>query len=335
MQENVIQRLNKAEEMFLIGPVVGFFRANLGIICGFIILFLFMVMIADNFFTMANFINILRNVSTNTFLAIGVMLTIMLAGIDLTGGALIALAGCVMVSLLQNYGVPIPVAVACGLTSGLIAGYANGVIIAYTNLHPFVVTLAMMSICRGAAYLVANGRPIAYFSDDLTIIGNGFLGPIPLPTVYMFILIIITYFLLNKTQFGRNIYAVGGNPVAAKFSGVNIHRVKIIVWTISGFLGGFAGIVLSSRMSSGQPSVGLGFETDAIAAAVLGGTSMYGGTGRVGGVFVGALVIGVISNGLNLLHVNSYWQYVAKGVIILVAVMFDEYRGKRQNVRAE
>lgn len=329
------ENLEKFEEIPGLGIIVGFFRANIGIIIGFLILFVFMSLIADNFFTVSNFINILRNVSTNTFLAIGVMLTIMLAGIDLTGGALIALAGCVMVGSLQNYGVPLSVAVALGLLMGIIAGLINGLIIAYTNLHPFVVTLAMMSICRGAAYLVANGRPIAYLSDDLSFIGNGFLGPIPLPTLYMFIFVIMAYFILNKTQLGRNIYAVGGNPVAARFSGVNIRRVKIFVWTLSGFLGAFAGVVLASRMSSGQPAVGLGFETDAIAAAVLGGTSMYGGVGRIGGVFVGCLVIGVISNGLNLLHVNSYWQYVAKGIIILVAVMFDEYRGKRQNVRAE
>jgi ribose transport system permease protein len=259
----------------------------------------------------------------------------MLGGIDLTGGALLAFAGCVSVVALDRLGLPIPVAIACGLAVGLLSGFINGVIIAYSGIHPFVVTLAMMSICRGGAYLIADGRPVPLRNDAFSGLGIGYLGPAPLPVVYMLVFLLLAYLLLNRTRIGRHIYAVGGNPVAAKYSGINIIRVKIMVWTISGFLGAFGGVVLAARMSSGQPAVGIGFETDAIAAAVLGGTSMYGGVGNVGGVFIGILIIGIIANGLNLLHVNSFWQYVVKGILILLAVYIDMYRKKQENIRKE
>ncbi len=327
--------LKKLESNIILGPVIRYFRTNMGILIGFLVLFIFMSFTADNFFTKTNFLNVMRTVSTNSYLAIGVMMAIMLGGIDLTGGALIAFSGCVTVVCMERLGMPIPAAVAVALSAGIAAGAANGVIIAYSGIHPFVVTLAMMSICRGFAYLIADGQPVSTMNKTFPEIGNGYLGFIPLPVLYMFIFLFLVYLLLNKTKIGRHIYAVGGNPTAAKFSGVNITRVKILVWTISGFLGAFAGVVLASRMSSGQPATAVGFETDAIAAAVLGGTSMYGGAGNVGGMFIGVLVIGIISNGLNLLHVNSYWQYVAKGVIILIAVYIDMYKKKKQNTGKE
>jgi ribose transport system permease protein len=183
------------------------------------------------------------------------------------------------------------------------------------------------------AYLIANGKPISIMNDSYTKIGNGHLGVIPLPAVYMIIFLSMAYLILNKTRFGRHIYAVGGNALAAKYSGINIKKIQIIVWTLSGFLAAFGGVVLSSRMSSGQPAVGIGFETDAIAASVLGGASFFGGTGTIGGLIIGIFIIGVISNGLNLLHVNSYWQYVAKGVIILLAVYGDIYRKKKADMK--
>jgi ribose transport system permease protein len=327
--------IQKYEANPVLGPVIRYFRTNFGILAGFIVLFVILSISADRFFTYDNFLNVMRNVSTNAFLALGVMMAIMLGGIDLTGGALLAFAGCVSVVAMDRFGLSIPAAIACGLFVGIAAGFINGVIIAYSGIHPFVVTLAMMSICRGGAYLIADGRPVPLRNDVFSELGIGYLGPIPLPVVYMLCYVFLVYLLLNRTRIGRHIYAVGGNAVAAKYSGINITRVKILVWTISGFLGAFGGITLAARMSSGQPAVGVGFETDAIAAAVLGGTSMYGGVGNVGGVFIGVLVIGIISNGLNLLHVNSFWQYVAKGIIILLAVYIDMYRKKRENIRKE
>jgi len=313
--------------------VTNYFHINWGILIGFFILFIFLTIFADNFFTYGNLLNVLRAVSTNSFLAMGVMMAIMLAGIDLTGGAIIALSGCVSVSLLK-LGINIPIAVVTGMLVGTAFGLLNGLVIAYTGIHPFVVTLATQSICRGMAYLIANGKPIAIMNDEYTKLGNGYIfGAVPLPAVYMIVFLFFTYVLLNRTRFGRHIYAVGGNPIAAKYSGINIKKIQIIVWTMSGFLASFGGVILSSRMSSGQPAVGIGFETDAIAAAVLGGTSFFGGTGSVGGLIIGVLIIGTISNGLNLLHVNSYWQYVAKGTIILLSVYFDIYRKNKEDIR--
>lgn len=332
MEEKLLDRY---ENHVILGPIVRFLKANLGILIGFLVLFVILSFTADNFFTTANFLNVLRTISTNAFLAIGVMMAIMLGGIDLTGGALIAFSGVVTVVSMQRYGVSIPVAVFLGLIIGVIVGFINGVVIAYTGIHPFVVTLAMQSVCRGAAYLIANGQPVSITNEPFTRLGNGFLGPLPLPVIYTIVFVFLAYLLLNKTKIGRHVFAVGGNATAARFSGINIKKVKIMVWTISGFLASFGGVILASRMSSGQPAVGIGFETDAIAAAVLGGTSMYGGVGTVGGMFIGVLVIGIISNGLNLLRVNSYWQYVAKGIIILIAVYIDMYKNRKQNARKE
>lgn len=331
MKNNTL--LDQLESNGFSGPVVRYFKNNFGILAGFLVLFIILSIFADRFFTYDNFINVLRNISTNSYLSIGVMMAIMLGGIDLTGGALLAFSGCVCVAAMERLGLPIPVAIACGLSIGLAAGFANGMIIAYSGIHPFVVTLAMMSICRGGAYLIADGRPIPLRNDAFAFLGNGYLGPFPLPVIYTMLFLFLAYLLLNRTRIGRHVYAVGGNSVSARYSGINIVRVKVMVWTISGFLGAFGGIVLAARMSSGQPAVGVGFETDAIAAAVLGGTSMYGGVGNIGGVFIGVLIIGIISNGLNLLQVNSFWQYVAKGVIILLAVYLDMYRQKKQNIR--
>jgi len=259
-------------------------------------------------------------------------MAIILAGIDLTGGALAALSGVMTVAAFQWWGFPVQLAVLMGILIGVVIGLLNGVIVAYTGIHPFVVTLAMQSLCRGTAYLVANGSPVtAYGNDGFAKIGQGSLGPVPLPVVYMIIFLILDYFFLNKTQTGRHIYAVGGNEVSARFSGINVKKIKILVWTISGALAGFCGVVLASRLASGQPSTGEGYETDAIAAAVLGGTSFFGGTGSVGGLLIGVLIIGLISNGLNLMHVNSYWQFVLKGIIIIAAVYVDMVKQKKQN----
>ena len=312
--------------------VKNYFSQNWGILLGLLVLTAIFSIFGKNFLTQKNLLNLLRTCATNCYLAIGVQMAIILAGIDLTGGALAAFTGVMSVSAFTLWGIPVPVAVAMGILFGIVIGIANGAIVAYTGIHPFVVTLAMQSICRGTAYLVANGSPVtAYGHDDFAAIGQGSLGPIPLPVVYMIIFLIIDYFFLNKTQTGRHIYAVGGNETAARFSGINVKKIKILVWTISGALAGFCGVVLASRMASGQPSTGEGYETDAIAAAVLGGTSFFGGTGSVGGLIIGVVIIGMISNGLNLMHVNSYWQYVLKGVIIIAAVYMDMVKQKKQN----
>lgn len=320
----------RAEEIPVFGGIVAFVRLNMGILIAFLLLFVFMSFSAENFFSRANFLNVMRNVSTNAFLAMGVMLCLMLGGIDLVGGAMIAMTGCICVVCMTRYGFSIPLAISLGILSGVGIGLLNGWIIAFSGIHPFIVTLATQSICRGFAYLIAGGQPVTlYGRDDFSFIGNGTFLSIPLPVIYMVVALVLLSFLLNRTKSGRHVYAVGGNETAARYSGINIYRTKIIVWTVSGTLSAIAGIILATRMTSGQPAVGLGYETDAIAAAVVGGTSMYGGIGSVGGMVVGVLIIGIISNGLNLLHVNSYWQYVAKGLIILLAVYIDMIRKNR------
>lgn len=315
----------------VVRAVVSYFRANWGILLAFVAMCLIFSIFGNNFLTTNNMVNLLRTCATNCYLAIGVQMAIILAGIDLTGGALAALTGVVCVFSFENMGMPIVVAVLLAIAIGAIVGAINGTVVAYTGIHPFVVTLAMQSICRGSAYLLANGSPITTTNRSFTAMGTGYLGPIPLPVIYMAIFLILDFLLLNKTKTGRHIYAVGGNETAARFSGINVKKIKIFVWTVSGALAGFCGVVLAARLSSGQPSTGEGYETDAIAAAVLGGTSFFGGTGSVGGLLIGVLIIGVISNGLNLMHVNSYWQYVLKGIIIIAAVYFDMVKQKRQN----
>ena len=329
-------KFNKYEDHLFFGPIYRYFKQNLGILTAFLLLCVILSLAAPNFATLNNWLTILRTVSTTGLLAIGVTLAIMLGGIDLIAGAMIACSGCLCVIAMERLGLPMGVAIALGLLVGVVAGLLNGVIIAYSGIHPFVVTLAMQSILRGAAYLIADGQPVPlYVNEVFPLIGTGSLGIIPYPIIYMLICFFLLYMFLNKTRTGRYVYAVGGNATAAEFSGVNIKRVKITVWTISGILASFAGIVLAARLSSGQPSTSVGAETDAIAASVLGGVSMYGGVGGAGGVLIGVLVIGVISNGLTLLHVNSNWQYVAKGIIILLAVYLDMIRQNKKKARSE
>ena len=237
---------------------------------------------------------------------------------------------------MERWHLPMVVAIIAGLLIGLIAGMANGFIIAYSGIHPFVVTLAMQSILRGVAYLLANAQPVPlYVNEVFPSIGIARVMGVPLPIIYLIILFFIQWLLLNKTKTGRYIYAVGGNETAARFSGINVEKIKILVWTFSGLLCAFAGIVLSAKLKSGQPSTSVGAETDAIASCVLGGTSMYGGTGRTSGMIIGVFIIGVISNGLTLMHLDVNWQYVVKGVIILVAVYSDMVRQRKSQARKE
>lgn len=323
--------MNKKSNNRFISPIQEYFRQNWGILLALLVMCIFFSIFGKNFLTKTNIVNLLRTCATNCYLAIGVQLAIILAGIDLTGGALAALSGVICVMSFENAGLPMWMGIAIGILIGMIVGMINGVIITYTGIHPFVVTLAMQSICRGTAYLMANGSPVTTTNRSFGNFGTGSLGPIPYPVIYMIIFLVLDAFLLNKTRTGRHIYAVGGNETSARFSGINVKKIKILVWTISGVMAGFCGVVLAARLSSGQPSTGEGYETDAIAASVLGGTSFFGGTGTVGGLIVGVLIIGIISNGLNLMRVNSYWQYVLKGVIIIVAVYVDMLKQKRQN----
>jgi ribose transport system permease protein len=286
------------------------------------------------FLTQNNLMNVLRQVSTNANLAFGMTLAIIIGGIDLSVGSVLAVSGTLASGLIAVGGLPIWLAVLIGLACGALLGLFNGFVISRTGIAPFIVTLAMMQVARGLAYVYTGGMPIRVFVDAYNFLGNGYLGPIPLPVIYSLAIFLVMCFLLYRTKFGRYVYALGGNRSAAVYSGINIGRVQITVFGLLGFLSAISGIVLCARMYSGQPTAGNGAEMDAIAAAVLGGTSMSGGIGTLGGTLIGVFVIGILNNGLNLMNIDSFWQLIVKGIVILLAVYVDTLKKKsRESAR--
>lgn len=312
-------------------PFLAFFKNHMGILLMTLILSVLLSWQSPVFLTSNNLMTVLRQISHNMFLALGMTMVIILGGIDLSVGALVAMTGTMTVGFIVTQGLPVWAGILGGISAGTLVGLFNGVVIAYFKFPAFIVTLVSMNVARGAAYLYCGGKTTRILDEAYVSIGTGALGPIPFPVIYMLILIIIFAFILNRTKFGTYIYAIGGNREAARYSGVPIRKVEIAVFAITGFLASFAGIVLSARMYSGQPSVGEGHEMNAIAACVLGGISMSGGVGKVGGTILGVVLIGIINNGLNLMNVSSYWQLIAKGVIILFAVMVDWVKRNRQS----
>ncbi|MBQ4175972.1 MAG: ABC transporter permease [Lachnospiraceae bacterium] len=310
-------------------PIVGIVKNNVGILSVLVLLCVIVSIATSKFLKPNNLISVLRQISINAYIALGMTLIIILGHIDLSVGAIVAMSGTLTVGFIVTQGLPIPVAILLGILLGMLAGLISGMIVTYFRVPAFIITMAMMNVCSGVAYVYSGGQATRINDDFFSAIGTGYLfNTIPLPVVYMIILIIVISFLLGKTKFGTYIYAIGGNREAARLSGVPIKKVEIAVFTISGVLSAFAGLVLCSRMYSGQPSVGNGYELDAIAACVLGGTSMSGGKGRISGTIFGAMVIGIISNGLNLIGVSSYWQLIVKGLIIACAVLLDSQKGK-------
>ena len=308
-----------------------YFKENLGIIVAFLVLCVFLSVFpktSGSFFTRQNIFNVLRQISTNLFLACGMTMVIILGGIDLSVGSIIALSGCISAGCVARYNLPLPIALLMGLLVGLLVGMFNGAVISKTTIPAFIVTLASMNIAKGLAYVYTGGSPVRVVTKEWQFLGAGYVGIFPTPVVILVIVLIITAIIMNKTKMGRHMYAVGGNQQAAEFSGIKVEKVKFFVHAFSGLMAGLAGIVLASRMYSGQPTAGDGAEMDAIAAVVVGGTSMAGGSGKIGGTIIGGLIIGVLNNGLNLLNVNSFWQYVVKGVVILLAVFLDYFRNK-------
>ena len=308
-----------------------YFKENLGIIVAFLVLCVFLSVFpktSGSFFTRQNIFNVLSQISTNLFLACGMTMVIILGGIDLSVGSIIALSGCISAGCVARYNLPLPIALLMGLLVGLLVGMFNGAVISKTTIPAFIVTLATMNIAKGLAYVYTGGSPVRVVTKEWQFLGAGYVGIFPTPVVILVIVLIITAIIMNKTKMGRHMYAVGGNQQAAEFSGIKVEKVKFFVHAFSGLMAGLAGIVLASRMYSGQPTAGDGAEMDAIAAVVVGGTSMAGGSGKIGGTIIGGLIIGVLNNGLNLLNVNSFWQYVVKGVVILLAVFLDYFRNK-------
>ncbi|MCD4484076.1 ribose ABC transporter permease [Chromobacterium vaccinii] len=307
-------------------------KANLQRLGPFIALVLVAVglsVMSPDFLTVNNLLNVMRQVSINALIAFGMTLVILLGGIDLSVGSILALSSVLTATLLQA-GVDPMLATLLGILAGAAMGLFNGLVISKGKVAPFIATLATMTILRGLALVFSNGSPITGFDSELfSMLGGGYVaGLVPVPVVWMLILFIGFWFLLKKTVFGRHLYATGGNEEAARLSGVKVDRVKLWVYTASGAMSAMAGVVLTSRLNSAQPTAGTGYELDAIAAVVLGGTSLSGGRGWIFGTLIGALLIGVLNNGLNLLGVSSFYQQVIKGAVILLAVLLDRSNKK-------
>lgn len=290
-------------------------------------------MINPNFFSLDNILNILRQTSVNAIIAVGMTFVILIAGIDLSVGSILALTGALaasMVGLEYSIWIVIPVILCCGAILGAI----SGVIVAKGKVQAFIATLVTMTLLRGVTMVYTDGRPISTgFSDSADAFafwGSGYLFGVPFPIWLMAFVFAIAWYILKHTRIGRYIYALGGNEAATQLSGINVNKIKIFVFAVSGFLSALAGLIVTSRLSSAQPTAGVSYELDAIAAVVVGGTSLMGGKGRVMGTLIGALIIGFLNNALNLLDISSYYQMIAKALVILLAVLADNYLGSKK-----
>ncbi|WP_309080659.1 ABC transporter permease [Zhihengliuella sp.] len=305
------------------------FLANNGALVGLVVLCIALWIATPHFLTGPNLMNIGIQVSTIAVMAFGLTFVIVAAGIDLSVGSVAALSAMVSAYWTTTAGLPDGVSILVGLAVGAMSGLVTGMMSAYGKLPTFIASLAMLTIVRGLTLVVSDGRPIST-SESVSFLGSN-LGPVPMPIIVMVVTGLIAAFVLNRTIIGKNAFAVGGNTEAARLSGIPVKRVLVTVFAISGLFAGLAGMLLAGRLDSAQPTLATGYELDAIAAVVIGGASLAGGVGRISGTLVGALVLAVIRNGLNLLSVSSFWQQVVIGVVIALAVGFDVIR--RKNVR--
>lgn len=278
--------------------------------------------LSPRFLNWTNAMNIVRQTTTNGIIAIGMACVIIIGGIDLSVGSVLAFST-LTAGVLVNHGVSGFAAGAVGVLLGGVIGILSGMLIAGLELPPFIVTLASMSIFRGFTMLGSGGMPVS-LQNKLSFIGAGYIGPIPFPAIVLFLVFLIVWFIMNRTKFGRHVYAIGGNEQTARLAGIHVKKVKMLVYGISGLLSALSGIIIAARLNSAQPDAGNGYEMDAIAAAVIGGCSMSsGGIGTMGGIMIGSFIIGVLNNALNLLNVSPFWQTSVKGFVILAAIIID------------
>lgn len=294
-----------------------------GMVLVLIVAILFFSILAPNFFSLKNFMNIARQVSMMGIVTVGMTFLMLTGAVDLSVGSQMSCINIICAWLLVNGGVPTIPAILLGMLAGTFIGVINGLIIVKSGMVPLVVTLAMMQVFKGVALIICGGLPIFGFPSDFSILGQGYIGFIPIPVIIFSIVLILASIFLNKTYIGRYFYAIGGNAEAAHLSGINIHRFKILVFGICGFLTGLASVIMLSRVNSGQAVTGSGLEFDVLTAAILGGVSMNGGKGKIFGMLIGVLFMGILNNGLTLLNVNEYVQYVIKGLSLLIAVWYD------------
>lgn len=300
---------------------------RVGIFIVLVALVVLMAIIAPNFARVDNLLNIARAISVNAILAAGLTFVILTAGIDLSVGSIVAVSGVTSV-IAAMAGLPAPAAVLFGMGVGAVCGLVNGVLTAYLALAPFIVTLGTMTFLRGMAYTITDGQPIVSSDLNFKQIGNGYLAGTPIPVLIMVVVYIIAWFVLERTRYGRHIYAVGGNPEAAKLAGVRVKRIITSVYIIGGACAGLGGVIFAARVISAQPTAGTGYELDAIAAVVLGGTSLAGGRGRIVGTLIGSVILGVLATGLILMNVQFFTQLLIKGAVIIFAVAIDSLKQK-------
>ncbi len=294
-----------------------------GIFLALVIIVLYFTSVSNVFLTPSNLFNVARQVSFLGIAAVGMTFTLLLGGIDLSIGSIISLVNVVCASLMVNHGMSPVTACIISLIMSTLLGFLNGLAIANIGIPPLIVTLCAMTIWEGVAYILSKGLPIFGFPTSFSVIGQGYIGVVPVPVIIMIVVLIIGSIILNKTYFGRYFYAVGGNEDAAFLSGIIVKRVKYLAYTLSGFFAGVAGIVILSRTNSGQALAGKGFEFSVLTAIALGGVSVNGGVGKVFNIVAGVFIIGVLTNGLVIMNVSQYVQLVIKGLVLFTAVAFD------------
>ena len=300
-------------------------------VLGFLLLIVVVfAVLADGFLTFSNVRNIALQTSMIAIVAIGMSFVIFTAGIDLSVGSTMALSGALAAGVAVRFGMDTYLSIGVGLGVGLVVGAVNGVLIVKGGIPPFVATLSMLAVARGLTLVYTEGRPIAGLDERFIYFGTGQLLGIPLPVIIMIVIAVIAHIITRYTPFGLHVYSTGGNEETTRLAGISPDRIKMAVYMISGFLAALGGILLTSRLWSAQPNAALGWELDAIAAPILGGTSLFGGVGSIGGTVIGAFIIGVLSNGLNLMGVPSYSQQVIKGVVFILAVAVDLLLNRRR-----
>lgn len=295
---------------------------------GLVILCIIITFVTPNFLTFSNITNVFTQVSVNAIIAVGMTFVILTGGIDLSVGSTLAISGALGASIIKSTG-SITLAIIVAAVVGTFIGIINGLLIAKGKLQAFIATLATMTIFRGVTLVFTDGTPISKLPEAFMKIGNAKLGFIPIPVLITIVIAIIAIYVLTQTRFGRYLYALGGNEESAKLSGINTDKIKVMTYAISGFMAAVAGVIITSRIGSASPNAGTGFELDAIAAVVIGGTSLAGGEGKVTGTIIGALIIGVLNNGLNLMNVSPFYQSIVKGLVILLAVLLDKKSRKK------
>ncbi|MGB4722247.1 MAG: ribose ABC transporter permease [Defluviitoga tunisiensis] len=301
--------------------ILTFMRKNPDLV-GFIVLFILLSIFAESFFNISNIVNVLRQVSITAILGFGMTLVIISGGIDLSVGSIFAFSAVVMASIVKEGKVFLGIIL--GLLIGAIMGLFNGIVISKGKIQPFIVTLATMAIGRSLTLAYTQGIPISLFPNSFRFIGRGDILGIPVPVIIMFGVFFLVLYILKKTKLGLYIYSIGGNEEATRLSGINVDRYKIIVYTISGIFAAVSAMILTARLNSAQPTFGQGYELDAIATVVLGGASLSGGSGGVLGTLFGALLLGTINNGMNLMNISPFYQDLVKGAIILLAVLLEK-----------